>query len=74
MNDGPFCGKMKKEYLVTTDEMKAYDSTTINEIGIDSLVLMERAALKVTERGLYHYKSLKRNETDSSSIGTAGRL
>lgn len=68
MNDGPFCGKMKKEYLVTTDEMKAYDSTTINEIGIDSLVLMERAALKVTERVLYHYKSLKRNETDSVLI------
>lgn len=32
------------EYLVTAQEMKAYDRTTIQEFGIPSLVLMERAA------------------------------
>lgn len=35
------------EYIVTAEEMKYYDRTTIEEIGIPSLVLMERAALSV---------------------------
>lgn len=35
------------EYLVTGNEMRAYDNHTIHEIGIPALVLMERAALKV---------------------------
>lgn len=42
------------EYLVTAEEMKFYDSMTINRIGIPSLVLMERAALAVTEE-IYRY-------------------
>lgn len=37
------------DYLVTGKEMKAYDTYTIEHIGIDALVLMERAALKITE-------------------------
>lgn len=37
----------KMEYLVTGDEMHAYDTYTIEQIGIPALVLMERAALKV---------------------------
>lgn len=37
------------EYLVTGNEMHAYDTYTIEQIGIPSLVLMERAALKVAE-------------------------
>lgn len=37
------------EYLVNSEEMKQYDAYTINEIGIPSLVLMERAALAVVE-------------------------
>ncbi len=37
------------EYLVTAQEMKAYDKATIEEIGIPALVLMERAALAVLE-------------------------
>ena len=59
---------MKKDYLVTVDEMKAYDSTTINEIGMDCLVLMERAALKVTEQILVQYQNLKRSEEDTVLI------
>ena len=34
------------EYLVTAEEMKQYDSNTINQIGIPGMVLMERAALE----------------------------
>lgn len=37
------------EYLVTGNEMHAYDTYTIEQIGIPALVLMERAALKVAE-------------------------
>ena len=38
------------EYLVTSEEMRAYDTYTIEYMGIPSLVLMERAALKTVER------------------------
>ena len=34
-------------YLVTSSQMKAIDQYTIEEIGIPSLVLMERAAAAV---------------------------
>ena len=36
--------------IVTGLEMKTYDSYTINEVGIPSMVLMERAALSVAKR------------------------
>ena len=35
--------------IVTSEEMRHYDSYTINTIGIPSLVLMERAALAVRD-------------------------
>lgn len=38
-----------KQYLVTASEMKRYDTNTIEQIGIPSLVLMERAALVTVE-------------------------
>ncbi len=37
------------EYLVTRKEMQAYDTYTIESIGIPSMVLMERAALKTVD-------------------------
>ncbi len=37
------------EYLVTGQEMKSWDAWTIRQLGIPSLVLMERAALGVVE-------------------------
>ena len=37
-------------YVVDSQEMKAIDNYTIQEIGIPSLVLMERAALAVVEQ------------------------
>lgn len=37
------------KYVVTAKEMKAYDSYTIDNLGIPALVLMERAALHVAE-------------------------
>ena len=37
------------EYLVTGTEMRAYDTYTIEKIGIPAMVLMERAALAVRE-------------------------
>lgn len=40
----PFLGIMR--YLVTAEEMKIYDSNTIEKIGIPAMVLMERAALE----------------------------
>lgn len=35
------------QYIVNADEMKCYDSCTIQKIGIPSLVLMERAAIEL---------------------------
>lgn len=43
-------------YLVTAEEMKEYDSNTIERIGIPGMVLMERAALSVMEYILKHWK------------------
>ena len=37
------------KYIVTAEEMKRADAYTMNTIGIPSLVLMERAALKTVE-------------------------
>lgn len=34
-------------YVITADEMKYYDNATIEEIGIPSLLLMERAAMEM---------------------------
>lgn len=36
--------------IVTAAEMKSYDSYTINEVGVPSMVLMERAAFSVVQR------------------------
>ena len=36
--------------IVTAAEMKSYDSYTISEVGVPSMVLMERAALSVVQR------------------------
>ena len=38
-----------KRYFVTAEEMKCYDSHTIQHFGVPSLVLMERAALAAAE-------------------------
>jgi NAD(P)H-hydrate epimerase len=40
---------MEKEKVLTAEQMKALDAYTINEIGVPSMVLMERAALAITE-------------------------
>lgn len=37
------------QYIVTSEEMKYYDSYTIEKIGIPSLLLMERAAMEMAE-------------------------
>lgn len=37
------------DYAVTAQQMKAVDQNTIKNIGIPSMVLMERAALAVAE-------------------------
>lgn len=54
-------------YVVTGQEMKEYDGKTISEIGIPSLVLMERAALE-TVRALL--KEKKNPETALVLAGT----
>ncbi len=48
------------EYLVTKKEMQAYDTYTIEQIGVPALVLMERAALCVTECVLSVLKGMGR--------------
>lgn len=37
------------EFLVDSKKMKAIDNYTINELGIPSMVLMERAAFEVVK-------------------------
>ena len=37
------------QYIVTAEEMKFYDRSTIKKVGIPSLVLMERAAFETAE-------------------------
>ena len=51
--------KENRIYLVTPEEMRAYDAYTIEHIGIPSLVLMERAALAVAARVEEALKSRK---------------
>ena len=36
------------QYLVSSDEMKAFDKYTIESVGIPALVLMERGACATT--------------------------
>ena len=38
------------KYAVTSDEMKICDRNTSEHFGIDSAILMERAALKICDR------------------------
>ena len=38
-----------EEKAITAEQMRHYDSFTINTIGVPSLVLMERAALAVRD-------------------------
>ena len=45
------------EQVVTATQMKAKDQFTINQIGIPSLVLMERASLAVRDAVLSHYQN-----------------
>lgn len=48
------------KYVVTASEMKACDHGTIEQAGIPSMVLMERAALAVTEVLIKRYPDRKR--------------
>ncbi len=48
------------KYLVTSEEMKKYDTYTINEIGISGEVLMERAALFAVELIVDYCKKQKK--------------
>ena len=43
------------EYVLTAAEMKKYDETAIKEYGIESLVLMERAALETANAVVAKY-------------------
>ncbi len=49
---------MKKEYLVSANEMKQLDDNTIKKTGIPSLVLMERAALAVARCTMAYLKEM----------------
>jgi len=45
----PTRGESSTQFIVTAEEMKRYDTNTIETIGIPALVLMERAALAAAE-------------------------
>lgn len=57
-----FCGNevMKMKKIVTCKEMKQLDSKTIEEKGVPSCVLMERAALKTIEEMEKHFGQQER--------------
>lgn len=46
-----------EEKAITAEQMRHYDSFTINTIGVPSLVLMERAALAVRDEILMPTRS-----------------
>ena len=54
-------------HLVTGREMKEIDRRSIEEFGIPSMVLMERAALKVAEKA---EEILKKKGTGTEKKGT----
>ncbi len=58
--------------IVTAAEMKSYDSYTINEVGIPSLVLMERAAFSVVQRMGKYLKKGKNKVCIVCGIGNNG--
>ncbi len=63
---------MKKEYLVTAEEMKQYDRNTIEKTGIASNVLMERAAFSVAFRILDYIENKKHKIIIASGNGNNG--
>ena len=60
------------EKLVTASQMKQLDSHTINEIGIPSLVLMERAALAVRDEILTAFPLNQANVVVVAGSGNNG--
>ena len=49
------------KYLLSAQEMKEWDSNTIHQFHVPSMVLMERAALKTVE-------SMKKEQLDLSNV------
>lgn len=60
------------EKIITAEEMRKLDSHTINEIGIPSLVLMERAALAVRDEILTAYPLNQTNVVVVDGSGNNG--
>ncbi len=60
---------MNKEYLVTASEMQEYDRDTIENIKINQLVLMERAANAVA---MHVYQYILRNGNQGTVLTVAG--
>lgn len=58
------------KYLVTSEEMKKYDNNTIEKIGIPGMVLMERAALAVSEEITKRFR--EKNAAEISVLVLAG--
>lgn len=59
------------KYLVTSKEMRMYDTNTIEKIGIPEIVLMERAALAALE-AVERYCVLRRKEQNLTALILAG--
>lgn len=60
------------QYLVTSDEMKKYDTFTINEMGIPEEVLMERAALFSVELVLEQGKKIGKKPEELTVLLVCG--
>lgn len=59
--------EIRKSYLVTAEEMRAYDTYTIEKTGLDVLVLMERASLALLDAGLSEL-SYKNTENKDAKV------
>ena len=63
-----------REYLVTPGEMQAYDSYTIQQIGIPAPVLMERAALALRDEVRLLFPGPAGDGRGRGGAGAPGRL
>ncbi len=77
-HNSPFSNDMEKKNgilpvsLVTADEMRAYDTYTIQNIGIHTEVLMERAALALADECMLLLKDAHKKPREAKALCVCG--
>lgn len=77
-HNSPFSNDMEKKNqilpvsLVTADEMRAYDTYTIQNIGIHTEVLMERAALALADECMLLLKDARKKPREAKALCVCG--